>query len=150
MSLDTFITQVAGRKAVERKGRICKYSFRGVSGGEHLPHSTLCLIQGSQSMWLRAGQSAAQCYRAVSPIELFFVLETTGSELKKNAFLCAVLAGFIQQRRNLSAVGAMNGRPVVTLRSKPLRFNKALPRQTVVGSILCPSALLGFMDQPWC
>ena len=61
--------------------------------------------------------------------KLFYVLETTRSELKNTAFLCAVLTGLIQQMEGkyFSAVGAMNGRPVVILRSKSLRVRRSFP-----------------------
>lgn len=58
-----------------------------------------------------------------------YLLESTKSELKKTASMCVVLISLIQhiEGKYFSAVGRMNGRPVVTLRSNPLRVRRSFP-----------------------
>lgn len=103
-------------------------------GGEHLPHGTLRLIQGSHSIWLRAGQSCSSVLQGCKPHRnLFCMPETTGSQLKKTAFICTVLIGLIQQMEGKysSAVETMNGRPAITLRSNS-EGEKVRPRPAVL------------------
>jgi len=62
----------AGRTAVERKGRVCKYSFRDVSGrGNTFPIAHLASFRATTAYGLELARAAAQCYRAVSPTESF-------------------------------------------------------------------------------
>lgn len=124
MFLYTFIAQVLRRTWEATWGLAGKAGSASTASGmsqegEHLLGSTLCLIQGSHSTWLRPGQSCSSVLQSCKPHrKLFYVLETTRSELKKTVFVCAVLMGLTQQMegKNFSAVGAMNGRWLVTLR----------------------------------
>lgn len=89
MVLCTFIAQVLRRTWEATWGLAGKAGSASTASGmsqegEHLLGSTLCLIQGSHSMWLRPGQSCSSVLQSCKPHrKLFYVLETTRSELKK-------------------------------------------------------------------